>query len=109
MGGSLVHREVRETVRDLKAKLDAQVEENELMRDAFAEANYRTKCLFWALHPSCMHTGFVAAGASPFLSLKRRTAVAGSWHPALDRLALRQSDRVSSPPRTAAESETTSQ
>merc|ERR1712083_788309 len=47
---AIFRREVRETVRELQAKLDALVEENELLHDAFAEANLRAKALFWAMH-----------------------------------------------------------
>lgn len=85
-------REVRETVRDLRTRLDSLVDENELLRDAFAEANLRAKCLFWAhssplMQSTATATACLGAAASRILlfSLKRRVAVAASWHPGLVR------------------------
>merc|ERR1719436_1190833 len=72
---TIFRREVRETVRELQTKLDALVEENEVLRDAFAEANLRSKCLFWALHPSPLHPAAACAtgaGLRTFLSLRLR-------------------------------------
>merc|ERR1711920_577425 len=65
--------EVREVVRELQGKLDILVRENDLMRDAFAEANFRAKHLFWVGHPQllerCRATGVGRAG-QVFLSPK---------------------------------------
>jgi len=60
---NIFRREVKETVRELQMKLDALAQENKLLReenedlrDAFAEANLRTKCFFWALYPPVLQT-----------------------------------------------------
>jgi len=80
---AIFRREVRATVRELQAKLDALAEENEVMRDAFAESNLRAKTLFWALHPPFLQTSLAtAAGFSPgtLFSLRRRAALACACH-----------------------------
>lgn len=72
---AIFRREVRETVRELQGKLDTLVEENELLRDAFAEANLRSKLLFWAKHPPWLHACIstsVGVGPQVLFSMKRR-------------------------------------
>mmetsp|Transcript_80277 Transcript_80277/g.178166 ORF Transcript_80277/g.178166 Transcript_80277/m.178166 type:complete len:318 (-) Transcript_80277:15-968(-) len=83
---AIFRREVRETVRELQAKLDALVEENKLLQDAFAEANLRAKTLFWATHPQPLlqtamtGTGLGLGAEEVLFSLKRRAALAcTSW------------------------------
>lgn len=81
---AIFRREVRETVHELHAKLEVLAGENETLRDAFAEANLRAKCLFWATHPTIHQTAVVAGlglGASSLLSLRRRATVAYSSRP----------------------------
>ena len=56
----LFRREVQETVRELQGRLGALAEENDMLRDAFAEANFRAKTLFWAFHPSFFRPAFGA-------------------------------------------------
>lgn len=73
---TVFRREVRETVRELQAKLDELVEENDLLRDAFSEANLRAKRTFWALHPPPLQlaasAGIGLQHSSLFSSLRRR-------------------------------------
>merc|ERR1712216_618553 len=63
--------------------------ENDLLRDAFAEANLRSKSLFWAAHPPVLETAAKAAwlgeGVANTLlySLRWRVAAACDWHPTL--------------------------
>merc|ERR1712217_186615 len=79
---AIFRREVRETVRELQAKLDALAEENELLHDAFAEANLRAKALFWAMHLPLLPTAAaLGAGldAGILFSLRRRAALACIW------------------------------
>jgi len=92
--GATFRREVRETVRELQAKLDHLAEENELLRDAFAEANHRAKCLFWLVRPPPMQIATMAAVVGvtrvgrtwpAMLSFRRRAELAGCWHPGLER------------------------
>jgi len=83
---STFRREVRETVRELMDKLDALVKENELLRDAFAEANLRAKSMFWALNPSLFRTANAASlglGGGVLFSVGRRMALASACHGAL--------------------------
>merc|ERR1712151_1263103 len=49
---SMFQGEMREVVRELQGKVNVLLNENEILQDAFAEANLRSKMLFWALHPS---------------------------------------------------------
>mmetsp|Transcript_55249 Transcript_55249/g.119318 ORF Transcript_55249/g.119318 Transcript_55249/m.119318 type:complete len:361 (+) Transcript_55249:36-1118(+) len=102
--GTIFRREVRRTVRELQDKLDGLIEESELLRDAFAEANLRAKSLFWALHPPPMQTATLAAlgmGTCALLSLKRRTALACSGHPLVAAQAAVDDLRSASPSRSA--------
>eukprot|EP00927_Polykrikos_kofoidii_P077048 TRINITY_DN74038_c0_g1_i1.p1 TRINITY_DN74038_c0_g1~~TRINITY_DN74038_c0_g1_i1.p1 ORF type:complete len:403 (+),score=56.60 TRINITY_DN74038_c0_g1_i1:32-1240(+) len=76
-------REVRETVRELQSRLDVLVDENGLLRDAFAEANLRLKCLFWALYPPPLQTAAFVAGGFSSSSFRRRVFLASCGHPTL--------------------------
>lgn len=72
---TIFRHEVRETVRELQGKLDALVHENRLLHDAFAEANLRSKSLFWALRPPALQMARVAYLGLPSLatcSVERR-------------------------------------
>merc|ERR1711933_695563 len=78
---TIFRREVRETVRELQVKLDAFVEENDILRDAFAEANLRAKYTFWAMNSSMSQTvsiAYVGLQNSSLCSLRRRLAIAFS-------------------------------
>merc|ERR1719434_288606 len=62
---AMVEERVREQVvklfrRELQGRLGALAEENDMLRDAFAEANFRAKTLFWAFHPSFFRPAFGA-------------------------------------------------
>merc|ERR1712232_815271 len=86
---STFRREVRETVHELQSKLDSLVDENELLRDAFAEANFRSKCQFWALHPPPLlgalnHRSSRHIADIMITSMKRRSLMACCWHPGLE-------------------------
>lgn len=72
---AVFRNEVRETVRELQARLDSLSGENDLLRDAFAEANFRAKCVFWALRPPALGCQGLFSEEGPLL-LKRRLAVA---------------------------------
>jgi len=61
---AIFRREVKETVRELQEKLDSLVEENEMLRDAFAEANLRSKTMFWALYPPLWQTTMASTSGS---------------------------------------------
>mmetsp|Transcript_117180 Transcript_117180/g.202464 ORF Transcript_117180/g.202464 Transcript_117180/m.202464 type:complete len:403 (+) Transcript_117180:1-1209(+) len=81
---TMFRREVRETVRELQVKLDALMEENQTLRDAFAEANLRCKSFFWVMHPPFFQTTLatgLSSGALCMLSLKRRAALASKGLP----------------------------
>ncbi|CAE8616188.1 unnamed protein product, partial [Polarella glacialis] len=76
---TIFKREVQETVRQLQAKLEDLVYENEVLRDAFAEGNLRSKSLFWALHPPCLQTAtalWAGLGTDALLSLRHRVELA---------------------------------
>jgi len=80
---AIFRREVRETVRELQTKLDSLVKENELLRDAFAEANLRAKSYFWVMNPPLLQTSIAVSlglNASALFSLSRRAAVASTCH-----------------------------
>eukprot|EP00928_Gymnodinium_smaydae_P046921 TRINITY_DN31287_c0_g1_i1.p1 TRINITY_DN31287_c0_g1~~TRINITY_DN31287_c0_g1_i1.p1 ORF type:complete len:377 (-),score=88.86 TRINITY_DN31287_c0_g1_i1:129-1097(-) len=86
--GQTFRREVRETVRELKHRLDTLVQENELLSDAFAEANFRAKCLFWASLPPLSGVALLGGGAgaqAALWPLQRRVMVAISWQRTLER------------------------
>lgn len=77
---TVFRREVRETVRELQARLNALAEENDILRDAFAEANFRAKRMFWALRAPPQNQAVVLAGclgprAGALISLRRRLSV----------------------------------
>jgi len=83
---AVFQREVRETVRELQTRLDALLDENEVLRDAFAEANFRSKCLFWAMWPPALRLtamttsvglGPECGGLAP--GLGRRLRLACCW------------------------------
>lgn len=79
---TIFRQEVRETVRELQGKLDALLHENVTLSDAFAEANYRAKSFFWALHPHPLRTASVVGAGFSLncaLSLKKRVAIGSSW------------------------------
>lgn len=72
---AIFRREVRETVRELQERLDNLALENQTLSDAFAEANFRSKFFFWALHPPPLHTALMAGagfGSCCSLFLPRR-------------------------------------
>jgi len=71
--GAIFRREVRDTVHELQKKLDACTAENEMLSDAFAEANLRAKFLFWTTHPTLRQAALVAGLG---LGLRHRAAVA---------------------------------
>lgn len=48
---AIFKQELRDRIQDLHSKLEALAQENQVLRDAFAEANHRSRCAFWALHP----------------------------------------------------------
>lgn len=89
--GATFHREVQQTVTELETKLNQLVEENDLLKDAFAEANLRAKCMFWAVNPLMMYSSRLTlgllGGANSFLSIKRRSVLAAAFHPPIERLA----------------------
>lgn len=73
--GSIFQSEIKDTVRELHDRLDKLALENRTLSDAFAEANFRSKFLFWVLHPPLWQTAFMAGvgfGPSCSLSLSRR-------------------------------------
>jgi len=80
--GSVLRREVRETIREAQARLTFLAGENDVLRDAFAEANLRAKSLFWAVHPSMSQV--TSAGSVGLvklaLSWESRAMLACSWH-----------------------------
>jgi len=79
---AVFRKEVRETVRELQAKQEALAEDNSLLSDAFAEANFRAKTLFWVLHPMPflqVATTLGLRNPEVHFSLKRRAALACAW------------------------------
>lgn len=101
---SVFQREVRETVRELQTRLDTLLDENEVLRDAFAEANFRSRCLFWAMWPPPVRltsmTASLGLGAScggSRLGLRRRLHVACFW-PEVDFRAALSGSRPPPPP-----------
>lgn len=79
----IFRQEVETTLRKMQAQLDDMVKENNLLRDAFAEANLRSKCFYWALNPAALQTSSALLCGLPskvLLSLRWRTALAAS-HP----------------------------
>mmetsp|Transcript_5564 Transcript_5564/g.13068 ORF Transcript_5564/g.13068 Transcript_5564/m.13068 type:complete len:353 (+) Transcript_5564:99-1157(+) len=78
---ALFQREVRDTVRDLQNRLDMLLQESEVLRDAFAEANYRAKCLFWAMvwPPALTRFSLVASHLGGAPNLQRRLQMVCSW------------------------------
>ncbi|CAJ1356368.1 unnamed protein product [Effrenium voratum] len=79
---AIFRREVQSTVQQLQAKLEDLARENAVLRDAFAEANLRSKCFFWALNPAPLQTTVaLSCGLAPHVvfSLKLRTSIAATF------------------------------
>jgi len=79
---AMFRREIQTTVRRLQEKLEELAKENTVLRDAFAEANLRSKSFYWARNPPFFQSATaVACGLPPtvLFSLKLRTALAATY------------------------------
>lgn len=80
--GAIFRNEIQTTVRHMQGKLEELAKENAVLRDAFAEANLRSKCFYWAMNPPPLQTSTaICCGLEPrvLLSLKLRTSLAASF------------------------------
>eukprot|EP00439_Symbiodinium_sp_Y106_P048099 s1036_g6.t1 len=80
--GAIFRREIQTTVRHLQEKLEELAKENSVLRDAFAEANLRSKCFYWARNPPAFQSATaIASGmpASALFSLKMRVSLAATF------------------------------
>eukprot|EP00929_Paragymnodinium_shiwhaense_P102462 TRINITY_DN65659_c0_g1_i1.p1 TRINITY_DN65659_c0_g1~~TRINITY_DN65659_c0_g1_i1.p1 ORF type:complete len:373 (+),score=82.09 TRINITY_DN65659_c0_g1_i1:123-1241(+) len=84
---ALYQFEVRPKFRNFEARMDSLQAEIEILHDAFAEANLRSKALFWAAHPPVLETAargaWLGAAVSDSLlySWRRRLTAACDCQP----------------------------
>lgn len=80
--GAIFRREIQTTVRQLQEKLEELAKENSVLRDAFAEANLRSKCFYWARNPPIFQSATAIASGMPstaLFSMKIRASLAATF------------------------------